>query len=149
MVWFRAWSLNKFSIRQIFGRYVSNGDKFFWLWPFSVVARSKLWVCTRSLADNSWFESRRRRGLLSLVSVVCCQVEVCATDRSLVQRSPTEWGLSQCDREASIKWGPSPIGDFRAWKNNLAASWVAGRPYFLSYLAPQFQFHFTRAQLIS
>jgi len=33
----------------------------------------------------------------SLVSVVCCQVEVCATGRSLVQRSRTE-----CDREASI-----------------------------------------------
>ena len=47
---------------------------------------------------------------LSLVSVVCCQVKVYATGRSLVQRSPTEWGLSQCDREASIKWGPVPIG---------------------------------------
>jgi hypothetical protein len=35
------------------------------------------------------------------VSVVCCQVEVSATSWSLVQRSPTECGVSECDREAS------------------------------------------------
>jgi len=40
---------------------------------------------------------------LSLVSVVCCQVEVCATGRSLVQRSPTE-----CDREVWIFRWPWP-----------------------------------------
>ena len=33
---------------------------------------------------------------LSVVSVVCCQVEVSATDRSFVQRSPTECGASLC-----------------------------------------------------
>jgi hypothetical protein len=39
---------------------------------------------------------------LSLVSVVCWQVEVSATGWSLVQRSPTECGVSKmCDREAS------------------------------------------------
>jgi hypothetical protein len=39
---------------------------------------------------------------LSLVGVVCCQVEVSATSWSLVQRSPTECGVSKkCDREAS------------------------------------------------
>jgi hypothetical protein len=44
------------------------------------------------------FESRRRHGCLSLVSVVCCQV-VSATGRSLVQGSPTECGVSKyvCD----------------------------------------------------
>jgi hypothetical protein len=36
------------------------------------------------------FEPRRCRGCLFLVSVVCCQVEVFATDRSLLQRNPTE-----------------------------------------------------------
>jgi hypothetical protein len=42
-----------------------------------------------------------------LVSVVCCQLEVSATSWSLVQRSPTECGVSKkCDREASKnKWG--------------------------------------------
>jgi hypothetical protein len=40
--------------------------------------------------------------VLSLVSVVCCQVEVSATGWSLVQRSATECGVSKkCDREAS------------------------------------------------
>jgi len=31
---------------------------------------------------------------LSVVSVVCCQVEVSATNETLVQRSPTECGAS-------------------------------------------------------
>jgi hypothetical protein len=42
------------------------------------------------------------RAWMSLVSVVCCQVEVSATSWSLVQRSPIECGVSKvCDREAS------------------------------------------------
>jgi hypothetical protein len=45
--------------------------------------------------------SHRGHGCLSVVSVVCCQVEVSATSWSLVQRSPTECGVSKkCDREA-------------------------------------------------
>jgi hypothetical protein len=40
---------------------------------------------------------------------VCCQVEVSATGWSLVQRSPTECGVSKvCDREASIMRRPWP-----------------------------------------
>jgi hypothetical protein len=35
-------------------------------------------------------------GCLSVVRVVCCQVEVSATSRSLVQRSPTDCGVSLC-----------------------------------------------------
>jgi len=35
-------------------------------------------------------------GCLSVVSVVCCQVEVSATSRSLVQSSPTDCGVSLC-----------------------------------------------------
>jgi hypothetical protein len=40
------------------------------------------------------------------VNVVCCQVEVFATSWSLVQRSPTECGVSECDRGASIMRRP-------------------------------------------
>ena len=40
--------------------------------------------------------SHRGHGYLSVVSVVCCQVEVSATSWSLVQRSPTECGASLC-----------------------------------------------------
>jgi len=46
---------------------------------------------------------------MSVVTVVCCQVEVCATCWSLVQRSPTERGVSECDRESSTMGGPSSI----------------------------------------
>ena len=38
----------------------------------------------------------RGHGYLSVVSVVCCQVEVCATSWSLVQRSPTDCAASFC-----------------------------------------------------
>ena len=53
--------------------------------PNPVATRSKTWVSGR------WgFESRRGHGYLSLVIVVCCQAEVSATGRSLVQRTPTD-----------------------------------------------------------
>jgi hypothetical protein len=48
------------------------------------------------------FESRPGKGCLSLVNVVCCQIEVPSSGRSPVQRNPTECGVSECDREASI-----------------------------------------------
>jgi len=38
---------------------------------------------------------------MSIVSVVCCQVEVSATGRLLIQRSPTECGVSECHRWTS------------------------------------------------
>ena len=47
---------------------------------------------------------------LSLVSVVCCQVEVSALGWSRVQRSPTECGVSECDHEASEMRRPWPTG---------------------------------------
>ena len=42
------------------------------------------------------FESHPGHGYLSVVSVVCCQVEVSATSWSLVQRSPTDCAASLC-----------------------------------------------------
>jgi len=36
---------------------------------------------------------------MTVVSVVCCQVEVSASGRSFVQRSPTKCGASECHRE--------------------------------------------------
>jgi hypothetical protein len=38
--------------------------------------------------------------------VVCCRVEVSVFGRSLVQRSPTECGVIECDREASTMRRP-------------------------------------------
>ena len=42
------------------------------------------------------FESRRVHGCLCVLSIVCCQVEVSASGRSAVQRSPTDCGVSLC-----------------------------------------------------
>ena len=41
---------------------------------------------------------------MCLVCVVCCKVEVSASDQSLIQRSPTDCGVSEYDREISIMW---------------------------------------------
>jgi hypothetical protein len=45
---------------------------------------------------NRGFEPHRGHGYLSVVSAVCCQVEVSATSWSLVQRSPTDCAASLC-----------------------------------------------------
>ena len=48
-------------------------------------------------------------GCSSVVSVVCCQVEVSATDRSLIQRSPTDCGASSCViKKPRMRGGYSP-----------------------------------------
>jgi hypothetical protein len=70
-----------------------------------VASRSKARVCGRSLAG---LESRRGHRCLSVVSVVCCPVEVSATGRLLVQKSRTEPCMSEGDREASIMRRPWP-----------------------------------------
>ena len=64
--------------------------------PIPVVELSKAWVCSRSLAEIAG-----SIGYLSLVSGVCCQVEVCGMDRSLVQSSPTDYFVSECDKGTS------------------------------------------------
>jgi len=60
------------------------------------------------------FEFRLGYGSLSPVSVAFCQVEVSVSDLSLVSRSPTERGVSECDREASIMRRTWPTGGCRA-----------------------------------
>jgi len=45
---------------------------------------------------------------LSLAIVVCCQMQVSAKGRSLVQRSPTEWVVSECDHETLTTKRPWP-----------------------------------------
>ena len=71
---------------------------------------SKARVCNRSLAGIEGSNPAGRQGSFSLVSVVCCRVEVPASGFSLVQWSPTECGVSECDREASRMRGPWPTG---------------------------------------
>ena len=45
---------------------------------------------------------------MSVVSVVCCQVEDCASGRSPVQSSSTECGVSECDQGNSQR-GVGPL----------------------------------------
>jgi hypothetical protein len=45
-----------------------------------------------------------------ILGVVCCQVEVSAPGRQLVQRSPTDCGVSVCDFETSTMGGIGPLG---------------------------------------
>ena len=56
------------------------------------------WVCSRLIAGVVVSNPAGGNGCLSLVSVVCCQVEGSATGRSLVQRNPTVCGVAECDR---------------------------------------------------
>ena len=70
--------------------------------PIPVAERSRAWVCGRLLAGNAGSNPVNVMNL-SLLSVVCCQVEVSANGRSLVQVSPLECGVfDECDREAPI-----------------------------------------------
>jgi hypothetical protein len=58
---------------------------------FSLAARSKAWVFRPLDCWECGFETRRWHRYLSFVSVVCCELEVSATDRFLFQRSPIEF----------------------------------------------------------
>jgi hypothetical protein len=60
------------------------------------------------------FESHRGHGCLSLMCVECCQVKASASGLLLVQMSPTECGVSEFEREASIMMRPWPTGGCRA-----------------------------------
>ena len=78
-----------------------------------VAARSKTWVWGRTFAGI--VGSNLAGGMdMFLVSVVCCQVDVSASAWSLIQRSPTECGVSECDREVSLMRKPWPTRDCRA-----------------------------------
>jgi hypothetical protein len=71
-------------------------------------------VGLRELAGwNCGFESQPGHGYPSVVSVVCCQVEVSVTSWSLVQMSPTDRGAPLCDLETLMR-RPWPTGGFRA-----------------------------------
>ena len=51
---------------------------------------------------------------LSLVSIVCCQIEVFAMCQSLVQRSRTECGVTECDLKTLILRKPKPTRAVKA-----------------------------------
>ena len=76
-------------------------------WPLGLSCGSAVFACW-----ERGFESCRGHRCLSFVTVVLCEVEVSVTDWSLVQRSPTECGVSEFHLEAWIMGGPGPLGLF-------------------------------------
>ena len=79
--------------------------------PVPVAARSKTWVCGRSPAEIVGSNPTGGHGCLSVVSVLCCQVEVSATGWSLAQRGSTDCGASLCVIYIPREWGGhGPLG---------------------------------------
>jgi hypothetical protein len=74
-----------------------------------VAACSNAWVWGSSLAGIA--DSNPARGMddLSFVSVVCSDVEVSVSGRSLVQGLPTECGMSKCDQMQQYPSTPTMI----------------------------------------
>ena len=72
--------------------------------PVPVAARSKAYACGRSPAEIVGSNPTGGHGCLSVVSVVCCQVEakISGSCCSLVQRSPAKCGVSECHGEAAL-----------------------------------------------
>ena len=78
-------------------------------WVNKMVARSKAWVCDRSLAGIAGSNPIDGE-CLCLLNVVCCQAEASATGWSLLQRIPAECDVSDYVRGTSTRgsgptWG--------------------------------------------
>ena len=124
-------------------------------WPFSaasftkitswtVIPHSVLWASGRAVYGVGlrplafWycgFESHRGHGILFLVRVVCCQVEVSASGWSLAQRSPTDREVSEFDWEASImkkRWPTTSCAPCKkiVWANENAFKLIVNYNFF-------------------
>jgi len=78
---FTEWKLKKFMKHNLKANRQIDQFKILYLLcdqSTPVTARSKAWVCGRPPAETR-FESCWGHGCKSLVSVVCCQVEISAT----------------------------------------------------------------------
>jgi hypothetical protein len=71
-----------------------------------VAAQSKAWVCCRSLVGIAGSNLAGGINICLLLSAVYFHVDVPGSGWSLIQSSPTECGVSECDREASIMRRP-------------------------------------------
>ena len=73
-----------------------------------MAARSVAGFCGRSLAGIAGSNPAGGMDVCFFVSVVYGQVVVSASGSSLLQRSPTECGMSECDLETSTMKRPRP-----------------------------------------
>jgi hypothetical protein len=77
--------------------------------PIPLAVRSKAWACGRLHAGTTG-SNPPGHGCLSLLSLVCCQVEVVASGWSLISRSPNErcvwvWSWTLDNEQALVHWG--------------------------------------------
>jgi hypothetical protein len=61
---------------------------------------------------------------VGIVNIVCCEVEVSAADRLLVQRTPNKCGVSESDLETSTApsgplVGLDPLGAVEPWEKDM------------------------------
>jgi hypothetical protein len=93
---------------------IHGGEHLLLLIP--AAARSKAWVCGRSPAGI--VGSHPVGSMVSLLSVMCCQVQVSGSGRSLAQRIPTDRDVSEYDLETSTM-RPRSIGDVQPLTSKL------------------------------
>ena len=94
-------NLNPHGQGSLFSHFYRKNYYLFWVnleVLIPVAARSKAWVCGGPLAATGGSNPAETMDVC-LVIYVCCQVDASASDRSLFQRSTTECGVSECDRE--------------------------------------------------
>ena len=95
-------------------RYPSVRISILCAWSIPVDARSKAWVCGRSLCSTV---GSNTAGVMEVCCVVCCQVEVSASGWSPVQSSPTDCGASLCVIVKPRQWrNPGPLGAVARWR---------------------------------
>ena len=70
-------------------------------------ARPKAWVCGGQLAGITGSNAADDIHVCP-VSAVCRQAKVSESGRSLVQRSPTEYGVTDCDQAPSTRKALAP-----------------------------------------
>ena len=94
--------------------------------PIPMAAQSKARAFGRLPAGIAG--SNPARGHECLSGFECCQVEAYASGWSLVQRSPTDGGVCECDNKSSIMRRPWPTGGrggCRAIKKKKVGSFVS------------------------
>jgi hypothetical protein len=84
--------------------------------PFFVFKRTATTVIDTRIHALSLLEALPVYRCLSVVNVVCCQVEVSARGLSLVEGSPTECGASRFDPEISTLSKPWPVRTAKSLK---------------------------------
>jgi hypothetical protein len=126
-----------FPRRQAYAVTVSSGwtikrilrTRWIWYWrsvcrPVNLIligmgplCRSR-WPCGQMFGSGAarllglWVRMPPEASMSVSCECLCCQVEASASGWSLAHRSPTEGGVSECDREASILRGSLPTRGF-------------------------------------